>query len=140
MKSLNPISSSPDSRTRQAHCPLPRECSSLPGVRGMRRCDAPVPAEGGQLSWPNSRGSAAQQRLPPRDRLVSRAPLVTISCCPACPAQRHCFYTGVGGGCLAREPGREMRGCLASWFSDPWTLRDPWSGCRNCEQRLVLLL
>ena len=64
VKSLNPISSSLDSGTRQAHCPLPRERSSLPGVRGVWKCDAPVPAEGSRLSWQNSRGSAAQQRLP----------------------------------------------------------------------------
>ena len=33
-----------------------------------------------------------------------------------------------------------MRGRLASWFSDSWTLRGPWFGCRSCEQRLVLSL
>lgn len=61
-------------------------------VRGVQSCATPVLAEGGWAVGAKLLGlSGPVEAPPPRDWLVSRAPLITISCCPAHPAQRHCL-------------------------------------------------
>lgn len=57
----------------------------------MRSCAAPVLAEGSLAVGSKLLGLSGPVEAPPRDQLVSRAPPITISCCPARPARRHCL-------------------------------------------------
>lgn len=122
---LTPGSSSPDWPVTAFPPPNTEGTLSLAGSTRLDGAVMLLP----QLRAARRSGVHRQAEAPSQEGLSSRARLLTSCTLTLHPSQAlpwgPAACTGGGGGCLAREPGREMRGRPGSWFSGSRTPQGP---------------